>query len=510
MTDFRFDVPVHHKSIIKVIGVGGGGSNAVGYMYTQGIQDVDFIVCNTDHQALETNPVKEKLQIGSHLTEGLGAGARPEVGNSAAKESREEIRKLLSKDTKMLFITAGMGGGTGTGAAPVIAEIAKELGILTVGIVTMPFAFEGRRKKKYAEEGVENLKKNCDTVLVILNERLKEIYGDLDIDEAFSKADDILTNAARSIAQIITHKAKMNVDFEDVRTVMKSSGQTVMGSAVASGPARAQTAVENALSSPLLNSRDVKGAQRILLSITYAEDAVLKINELSTITEYVDDMIGAESDEVIWGHGIDNTLESGEVRVTIIATGFLEDGDVPAPSAPEVKNEVVEVEVEAEQLVEEIQAKTQTPEQVERKVVNLDSTRNEVIHHRPDTADDYKNSISMEISPESRNIIKFSLEDGAPIVENTAAKQELNSNAHEIRINEIRDRIKRMAEVTRLRGDQAGDGSYKAYFDEPAFARRNKQISSSPTSNDSNLSRYSLNDDDEIVGNNRFFDDNVD
>jgi cell division protein FtsZ len=507
MTDFRFDVPIHHKSIIKVIGVGGGGSNAVGYMYTQGIQDVDFVVCNTDHQALETNPVKEKLQIGSHLTEGLGAGARPEVGNSAAKESKEEIRKLLSKDTKMLFITAGMGGGTGTGAAPVIAEIAKELGILTVGIVTMPFSFEGRRKKKYAEEGVENLKKHCDTVLVILNERLKEIYGDLDIDEAFSKADDILTNAARSIAQIITHKAKMNVDFEDVRTVMKSSGQTVMGSAVASGADRAQTAVENALSSPLLNSRDVKGAQRILLSITYSEDAVLKINELSTITEYVDDMIGAESDEVIWGHGIDNTLESGEVRVTIIATGFLEDGDVPAPSAPEVKNEVVVVEAEQE-VEEEIQA--QATEQVERKVVNLDSTQNEVIHHRPDTADDYKNSISFEISPESRNIIKINLEDGAPIVEDVLAKQKLNSNAHEIRINEIRDRIKRMAEVTRLRGDQAGDGSYKAYFDEPAFARRNKQISSSPNSNDSNLSRYSLNDDDEIVGNNRFFDDNVD
>ena len=502
MTDFRFDVPSHHKSIIKVIGVGGGGSNAVGYMYTQGIQDVDFIVCNTDHQALETNPVKEKLQIGSQLTEGLGARPRPEVGNSAAKESREEIRKLLSKDTKMLFITAGMGGGTGTGAAPVIAEIAKDLGILTVGIVTMPFAFEGKRKRKYAEEGIAELKKNCDTVLVILNERLKEIYGDYDIEQAFSKADDILTNAARSIAQIITHKAKMNVDFEDVRTVMKNSGQTVMGSAIASGPSRAQEAVENALNSPLLNNRDVTGAQRILLSITYSEDAVLKINELSAITTYVEDMIGEESDEMIWGHGVDNSLNSGEVRVTIIATGFTEDLSLETTFANRVAP--TQAQVETPKAVEE-PVEISAPVE-ERKVVDLESNNITQFH----TSTESKNDLEWSISPSKKVVL--SLDDDAPITQREPNTNTESSSikSSEIKLNQIKDRIRRMEEVTKLRGDSFSDGSYQAFFDEPAFARRNKQINNTTNSTDSNLSRYSLNDDDEIVGNNRFFDDNVD
>jgi cell division protein FtsZ len=477
MTDFRFDVPVHRKSIIKVIGVGGGGSNAVGYMYTQGIEDVDFIVCNTDHQALEINPVKEKIQIGSHLTEGLGAGARPEVGCNAAKESREDIRKMLSQDTKMLFITAGMGGGTGTGAAPVIAEVAKDLGILTVGIVTMPFNFEGRKKRKYAEDGVAELKKYCDTVLVILNERLKEIYSDLDIDEAFSRADDILTNAARSIAQIITHKAKMNVDFEDVRTVMRNSGQTVMGSSIAVGKGRAMKAVENALSSPLLNNREVTGAQRVLLSITYSEDEKLKIDELAQITNYVEDMVGEESDEVIWGHGVDNTLQSGEVRVTIIATGFAEEQD----------------EV--------------------RKVVSLESSREVDIHKRPVSTTFQANQLlqNESVRAEDSNVVKLDLNDDSESF--SVEKREENAvpaSSSEIKMNEIRDRLKRMEEVRRLRGNGKDDNSYNSYFEEPAFARRNKQITDTPSSSNSNLSRYSLNDDDEIVGNNRFFDDNVD
>jgi cell division protein FtsZ len=470
MTDFRFDVPIHRKSIIKVIGVGGGGSNAVGYMYTQGIEDVDFVVCNTDHQALEINPVKEKLQIGSNLTEGLGAGARPEVGCNAAKESREDIRKLLSQDTKMVFITAGMGGGTGTGAAPIIAEIAKDLGILTVGIVTMPFAFEGKKKRKYAENGIAELKKYCDTVLVILNERLKEVYSSLDINEAFSKADDVLTNAARSIAQIITHKAKMNVDFEDVRTVMRNSGQTVMGSAVASGKNRAMDAVENALSSPLLNNREVTGAQRVLLSITYADDAVLKIDELAQITGYIEDMIGDESDELIWGHGTDNQLSSGEVRVTIIATGF------------------------DEELFE-----------AERKVVSLESSGEETFHKRQEVPVAAK-------ATENRQLIKVNLEDDQSLEVSKAQETKIPEPvpSNEMRLNEMKDRIKRMAEVSRLRGNTQGENNYQAYFDEPAFARRNKNISSTPNSSSSNLSRFSLNDDDEIVGNNKFFEDNVD
>ncbi len=499
MTDFRFEVPTHRKSIIKVIGVGGGGSNAVGYMYTQGIEDVEFVVCNTDHQALETNPVKEKLQIGSHLTEGLGAGARPEVGSNAAKESREEIRKLLSKDTKMLFITAGMGGGTGTGAAPVIAEIAKDLGILTVGIVTMPFGFEGKRKRKYAEEGVAELKKHCDTVLVILNERLKEIYGDYDIDQAFSKADDILTNAARSIAQIITLRAKVNVDFEDVRTVMKNSGQTVMGSAIASGPNRAQEAVENALNSPLLNNRDITGAQRVLLSITYAEDARMKLNELDTITTYIEDMIGEESEEVIWGEGIDTSLQSGEVRVTIIATGFNEEISGFTSSKAQTLAQVVVEPTAQVQVVEE------------RKVVSLESFQQEIIHHKPDTTDHQtltSNKIEWDLNQE---IVRYNLDDESEITDQRIISKEETKelNPQEMRMSDIKERIKRMAEVTRLKGESGEDG-FNAFFDEPAFARRNKVIANPTNSSDSNLSRYSLNDDDEIVGNNRFFDDNVD
>lgn len=477
MTDFKFDVPSHHKSIIKVIGVGGGGSNAVSYMYSQGIKDVEFVICNTDHQALESSPVKEKLQIGTQMTEGLGAGARPEVGASAASESKEEIRKLLSKDTKMLFITAGMGGGTGTGAAPVIAEIARELDILTVGIVTMPFAFEGKRKKKYAEEGISKLKQHCDTVLVILNERLKEVYGGLVINEAFSRADDVLTDAARSIAQIITHKAQMNVDFQDVRTIMKSSGHTVMGSAIAKGENRAAEAVEKALSSPLLNNRDLNGAQRVLLSITYAQDAAITIDELTSITDYVDDCIGEESDEVIWGHGVDEKLETGEVRVTVIATGFVED------KAPD-----------------------------ERQVVNLESIKkveitNRAVETPPAPQQEPAPRPEPRSIPQERVVVNLD-EEGEEKTLSTNSNEIMRKR--EIRLKEVQDRLKRMEEVRRLRGDVTSDEGYQAYFDKPAFARKNRDLDHAPKSDESNASRYNLNEDDDIVGNNRFFDDNVD
>jgi cell division protein FtsZ len=241
---YKFDLPSHHKSIIKVIGVGGGGSNAVNHMYSQGIKDVEFIVCNTDVQALSGSPIPNKLQIGIGLTDGLGAGANPERGKNAALESREEIRELLSNNTKMVFITAGMGGGTGTGAAPVIARLAKEMDIVTVGIVTAPFGFEGKKKILQAEKGIEELRSYCDTVLVILNDRLRDIYGNLSIREAFAKADNILSTAAKSIAEIITVESDVNVDFEDVKTVMKDSGAAVMGSGVASGEGRGTRAVE--------------------------------------------------------------------------------------------------------------------------------------------------------------------------------------------------------------------------------------------------------------------------
>ncbi len=254
LNDYKFEIPVTNKSIIKVIGVGGGGSNAVNYMYKKGIKGVEFIVCNTDVQALNLSPIPAKLQIGADLTEGLGAGANPEKGREAALESKNEIKDLLSNGTKMIFITAGMGGGTGTGAAPVIAEIARELGILTVAIVTTPFSFEGGKKMKQAEQGIASIKKNCDTVIVISNDRLREIYGNLKMSEAFAQADNVLANAAKSIAEIITEEGDVNVDFEDVKTVMRNSGAAVMGSAKTEGDNRALRAAQEALTSPLLNN----------------------------------------------------------------------------------------------------------------------------------------------------------------------------------------------------------------------------------------------------------------
>lgn len=333
---YKFEIPktLNHKSIIKVIGVGGGGSNAVNHMYKQGIKDVEFIVCNTDNQALNISPVPNKLQIGADLTEGLGCGANPEVGKNAALESKEQIREML-QDTKMLFVTAGMGGGTGTGAAPIIAKIAKDMDILTVGIVTAPFSFEGRKKMTQAGMGLEALRQNCDTVLVILNDKLREIFGNLSIGQAFAQADNILTTAAKSIAEIITLAGYVNVDFQDVRTVMLNAGAAVMGSMETRGENRAQKAAEGALSSPLLDNRDIMGAKRILLSIISGEEAELQMDELTEITEYIQDQAGEDA-EMIFGHGVDPDL-GDRIRVTVIATGFSSDSKVIPPVTKEEK-----------------------------------------------------------------------------------------------------------------------------------------------------------------------------
>ena len=319
---FEFDIPSHHKSIIKVIGVGGGGSNAVNYMNSIGIRNVEFIICNTDIQALHSSNVKNQLQIGMELTKGLGAGANPEKGREAALESSHEIREMLRNDgTKMLFITAGMGGGTGTGAAPVIAQIAKELNILTVGIVTLPFEFEGKSKMDKAQEGVDQLKEGCDSVVTILNQRLIEIYGDLSQSKAFEKADDIIATSAKCIAEIVTVPGQINVDFEDVKTVMKNAGTSVLGSAESSGEDRAKTAIENAINSPLLNDRSIEGAKKILLNIVSGGgDNELTTIELNTITKLVNES-SSDDVEIIFGTAIDGELDD-MVRVTIIATGF--------------------------------------------------------------------------------------------------------------------------------------------------------------------------------------------
>jgi cell division protein FtsZ len=341
MMDMEFDLPKmgavaesNANSIIKVIGVGGGGSNAVNHMFLQGIVGVDFIVCNTDRQALDISPVPHKIQLGPNLTEGRGAGMIPEMGMNAAIENIEEIREILSKNTKMVFVTAGMGGGTGTGAAPVIAQVAKDLGILTVGIVTVPFNFEGRKRRQQAEEGLDKMRQNVDTLLIINNERLREFGKNMSLSSAFSHADNVLTVAAKGIAEVISVTGTINVDFNDVNTVLRNSGQAIMGSALAEGEDRAIVAVKEALTSPLLNDNDINGASYVLLNITYGDKEVM-MDEITEITDYIQDAAGATAD-VIWGHGYDATL-GDKICITLIATGFSSTPITGFERAPERK-----------------------------------------------------------------------------------------------------------------------------------------------------------------------------
>ncbi|CAK7064250.1 cell division protein FtsZ [Parabacteroides sp. APC149_11_2_Y6] len=318
-TILNFNYPTDTPKIIKVIGVGGGGGNAVTHMYKEGIHDVTFVLCNTDNQALNRSDVPCKVPLGRNITQGLGAGNKPERAMMAAEESLEDIRKMLGDGTKMVFITAGMGGGTGTGAAPVIARIAKDMGILTVGIVTIPFVFEGERKIIQALNGVEEISKNVDALLVINNERLREIYADLTMTNAFGKADDTLTIAAKSIAEIITLPGIINLDFADVNTTMKDGGVALMSNGFGQGEGRVRQAIEDALNSPLLNNNDVFNAKKILFNVSFGEDAELRMEEMNDVHDFMS-RFGRDI-EVIWGTAVDNSL-GDKVKMTILATGF--------------------------------------------------------------------------------------------------------------------------------------------------------------------------------------------
>ena len=320
--NFSFDLPKNKSNVMKVMGVGGGGSNAVNHMFQQGITGVDFVVCNTDSQALEKSPVPNKIQLGINLTEGLGAGANPEIGKLAAVETHEELRELLETQTKMLFITAGMGGGTGTGAAPIIAEFAKELGILTVGIVTIPFDFEGKTRQLQAQKGLKKLKKTVDSLIIINNNKLRQVYGNLGFKEGFSKADEVLATAAKGIAQVITHHYTQNIDLKDAKTVLANSGTAIMGSATSSGSNRANDAIIKALDSPLLNDNKIDGSKNVLLLIVSGTDEIT-IDEIGEINEYVQKETG-NSANIIMGVGEDKEL-GNNISVTVIATGFAED-----------------------------------------------------------------------------------------------------------------------------------------------------------------------------------------
>ena len=317
----HFEIPRNQSSIIKVIGVGGGGSNAVNYMHNLGIEGVDFVVCNTDSQALSLSPVANKVQLGPHLTQGLGAGANPEIGKQSCEESLEDIAKILKVNTRMAFITAGMGGGTGTGGAPVVSKICRDLGILTVGIVTTPFTYEGRKRMKQAQDGIDKMREHVDTILIISNDKLRQQFGNLPFTKAFAKADDILATAAKCITDVITATGQINVDFADVCTVMKNGGVAILGSASASGENRAPIAVEEALNSPLLNDSDIRGAKWLLLNITSAAgEFEHTMDEAEAIQAYVQHQAGDNCD-VILGMGHDPNL-GDKISVTVIATGF--------------------------------------------------------------------------------------------------------------------------------------------------------------------------------------------
>ncbi len=510
MTDnsYSFEIPKHHKSIIKVIGVGGGGSNAVNHMFNQGIKDVEFVICNTDSQALMTSPIPMKLQIGTNLTQGLGAGANPEKGMNAALESKEEIRDLLSEDTKMVFITAGMGGGTGTGAAPVIARVARELGILTVGIVTVPFGFEGKKKMLQAESGIKELKDNCDTVLVILNDKLREIYGNLSIRDAFAQADNVLTTAAKGIAEIITVPGYVNVDFEDVKTVMSNSGSAVMGSSTTQGENRAKKAAEAALASPLLNEKEIHGAQKVLLSIISGEQAELQMDELAEITDYISEMAGDEA-EVIFGHGIDEELGES-IRVTVIATGF----DHNFESLQIKKSKVIDLEsnkpvkdtssISEPTNNEPVHQKTSPPKQPGL----FDNVRTYTFENPTKQVEEEDEMSKLSIGLDENVLDKI----GEDQQKSYSFSNEYNDSHLETKKvalqQQARDRIEKLKGLKNVNHDREED--YKDKWDTPAYVRRKVNLHDIPHSSEKNISKYNLNDDNQILGNNKFLHDNVD
>ncbi|MEP6948411.1 MAG: cell division protein FtsZ [Ginsengibacter sp.] len=337
----HFDLPKEQSSILKVIGIGGGGSNAVNHMYSQKIEGVNFIICNTDAQSIANSMVPNKVQLGPHLTQGLGAGANPAIGREATEESLEEIKRILEVNTKMAFITAGMGGGTGTGGAPIIAKICKDLGILTVGIVTTPFAYEGKKRIAQAEEGISRLKDHVDTLLVISNDKMRHQFGNLTMKAAFSKADNVLATAAKCITDVISSTGQINVDFADVCTVMRNGGVAILGSAACEGENRAQKAIEQALNSPLLNDNDIRGAKWILININSAEgENEFTMDEVETIQNHLLSQAGDDTD-VIMGLGYDSTLEN-KIGITLIATGFEHKDPFDKKEAPKVEKKEVE------------------------------------------------------------------------------------------------------------------------------------------------------------------------
>jgi cell division protein FtsZ len=505
LTMMQFELPQEENSIIKVIGVGGGGSNAVNHMFRLGIKGVDFIICNTDRQALEKSPVINKIQLGALSTKGLGAGSIPDVGRDAALESIDDIKRFLGENTQMVFITAGLGGGTGTGAAPVIASIARELGILTVGIVTIPFSFEGRKRRAQAEAGLEELKKYVDTLLVIGNDRLREIYGNLKMSEAFAHADNVLSGAAKSIAEIISLHMHINVDFNDVKTVMKDSGVAIMGSAVASGEKRAVSAVEQALNSPLLNDNDISGARHVLLNIMSGSDDI-DMDEFGEITDFIQEASGGTA-ELITGYGTDPSL-GDNVSVTIIATGFKSKGQTGFEGPVTRERKIINLDEKpaapVQPVAEEPVSQTVTPEPF-------------VFTRKEDDEIKMVNDVSAlsktEEEPPAAPVTEFTFnsveESGAQQQEEEEITEPTISREDQIRL--AQERIRKLKEITLKMKSPEG---LAALEKQTAFERKNIVLENRTPSTDSNVSRYSLSTDEgkktEIRPNNSFLHDNVD
>ena len=499
----QFALPKSSNSPIKVIGVGGGGSNAVNTMFEQGIKGVDFVVCNTDAQALDVSPVQLKVQLGSTLTAGMGAGSIPEVGKNAAIENLDDLMEILGSDTRMVFVTAGMGGGTGTGAGPVIAKACKELDILTVGIVTVPFRFEGKKRTDQAAEGLNNMREAVDTLLVIRNDKLRELYGNQSISKAFINADQVLCTAAKGIAEVITRTGQINVDMNDVHTVMKNAGNAIMGAGSASGEGRAQKAVTLALESPLLNDNDITGARQVLLNITVGSDEIL-MDEIMEITDFIQDSAG-QSAEVIWGYAIDENL-SEDVSVTVIATGFEahEITTTAEPVAPkkiihELGDEAKEVtkavetpvkintaEVEEEDPPQadlfsdsepEIEVVQETQEEVfEDELVEKDTVE-KIIHNLDDATTE-------TVEPEDSEKITTTSNDATALEKNKQKSRE----AFLERQSQVKRTLNDVKMKLRLPGRIAD------LENEPAFKRRNVSLDDVNHSSESSVSHFSINE----------------
>ena len=553
----HFNLPQSSNSPIKVIGVGGGGSNAVNTMYQKGINGVDFIVCNTDAQALDISPVPRKVQLGATLTGGQGAGSLPEVGKNAAIESLDEVLNLLGTDTSMVFLTAGMGGGTGTGAAPVIAQACKERGILTVGIVTVPFMFEGRRRNQQATEGLEQMRAAVDTLLIIRNDKLRELFGNQTIRSAFANADQILCTAAKGIAEVITLTGEINVDMNDVNTVMRDSGRAIMGSGSASGQGRAAKAVTEALESPLLNDSDITGADHVLLNITFGTEEIL-MDEIMEITDHIQEAAG-QTAEVIWGYGTDENLGE-DLCVTVIATGFegkdIESGATPATpkkhwlsgedtdqAQPEAQGTPTEAAPAPEEpfLLTPDTPTAEEPATTDRLNWDVSAPQKELfpseeqniesdvptdahltnlpLNHlshaeEESTPEDTTNETAPEAAPEEGFVI-YNLDDApepqdlTPETPQASQPTEAPEPQAQPSVQPSREAFaERQRQITRNLADFKSKlnlpGRIADLENEPAYKRRNISIDDTPHSSESQMSRFQLNEEVDAEGNRRF------